>query len=172
MALQAYIFGAFRYDPSLSIPFCPSEEARPKLGATDKGLIYDLVEGQLLQWSADHWITQEQNSVTTWPFIQSDPRFADVPRMGSKVTCLPGTYAGFPVPKLSYKWFVDGEQYHGGSVVAQFGMNADELAFMKQGRQIECEVTAEQVPYVLRGDALLNRVSSRAIGYIRPAMPA
>lgn len=165
--------GGNRGGPPPDFPFCRFPGDRPKLATTDKGLIYDAATSQILIWNANRWEKESGAPVESLTFPQIEPRFAGVPRMGVGVTCLPGTWAGYPAPVLSFKWFVDGAPYPGASA-AQFGRNADELAFLYQGREIRCVVSARQMLTPPPGASGIYNVETvgLAVDYIRPALPA
>ncbi|MEH3145207.1 MAG: hypothetical protein PGN34_07620 [Methylobacterium frigidaeris] len=131
----------------------------------DEGLIYDVRTGQLLEWLGSSWVRAgTETRVETLAFAQVPPRFDGVPRMGRPITCLPGTWAGFPVPALTFGWIIDGEGWL-TNTTAQFGRSAEELAFLKQGREIRCTVLAKQT--LASGDVFDKRASAAA--YVQPA---
>jgi hypothetical protein len=173
-ALDTDLYGNVTGGPPLFIQYCGSVHSRPKLNPLDQGLIYDREMTQVLRWNVSRWERRDGTPVRTLPFPQIEPKFADVPRMGVGVTCIPGAWAGFPAPTFDFTWFVDGVLYNGfrGANPLQFGGNADELAFLKEGREIQCRVGATMPPEAGNQWPYRAATFGQAISYIRPALPA
>lgn len=152
----------------LMIPLAIGAGFRPKPGPDERGCIYDAQTKQLLEWGGSYWRkTYSFEPVETLAFPMVEPRFAASPRADAPVTCLPGSWAGYPAPDISFQWYVDGALTIVSS--AQFGKNADELAILKQGREIKCVVQARQVLTVLASGSNSNYVaesSGQASGLI------
>jgi hypothetical protein len=170
LALDALYYGSI--GQGLTIPFARGPSDRPKLAPNDKGLIYDVLTKQLLEWGGTRWqVPYTGTPVETLAFPQVYPSLSDVPRVGAPVTCLPGTWAGYPAPTFSYLWTIDGGPIVGGG--DQFGRNAEELALLQQGKKIRCVVTARQhftsLPPAYVPDSFVKE-DTQASGYIRPAL--